>query len=249
MPTAQSGTVPRSAPLQAERRARPVATVFPTTLADEAAAVTGIAGAFIVRRRKLREAARTCLAGAGPLSRGSHASRMSKANEVGIPTTERQRLAEGLGVVLADTHTLYLTTHGYHWNVTGPMFPALHGLFEQQYNELWLAIDLVAERIRSLGHPAPFGCSAFARAATVHEGRAAGAMDMVADLAAGHQAVARTLRNLVPLGEKAGDQATLDLVARRLAAHEKAAWMLRATLQASTPASTPARRRGVRPTA
>jgi starvation-inducible DNA-binding protein len=167
----------------------------------------------------------------------------AKAVHVGMSSRGRQRVADGLGVLLADTHTLYLTTHGYHWNVTGPLFPALHTLFEQQYNELWLAVDQVAERIRSLDRPAPFGCSTFARQANVREGKAIEAMAMLADLVAGHEAAAHTVRTLWPVAETAGDQATLDLLAARLSAHEKATWMLRATSKGSAAIG----RRGLRP--
>lgn len=156
-----------------------------------------------------------------------------KAPELATRPTDRRRLADGLGILLADTHTLYATTHGYHWNVTGSMFPSLHTLFEQQYNELWLAVDLIAERIRSLGHPAPFGCSTFARQTTLREGKATEAAAMLSDLVTGHEAVARTLRRLSVVAEDSGDPATADLLVTRLSVHEKAAWMLRATLTGS----------------
>lgn len=154
----------------------------------------------------------------------------TKPEPAALPATDRKRMARELGVVLADTHTLYLTTHGYHWNVTGPTFPALHSLFEQQYNELWLAIDLIAERIRSLGHPAPFRASTFAEEGHLREGKATRANAMLEDLLHSHEAMAQTLHRTAAAAEKAGDQATMDMLVGRLAAHDKAAWMLRATL-------------------
>ena len=153
------------------------------------------------------------------------------AIDIGIAAKARKDIAQQLGTLLADTYTLYLKTHGYHWNVTGPMFQTLHLLFETQYNALWTAVDGVAERIRSLGHPAPAGYTAFAKLANVKEGKATEAMDMVADLVKGHETVARTIRGIWPLVEKHSDQSTIDLLTQRLSVHEKTAWMLRSLLE------------------
>lgn len=155
----------------------------------------------------------------------------SPAIDIGIPAAGRTAIADQLGRVLADTFTLYLKTHGYHWNVTGPMFQTLHTLFETQYNELWAAVDLLAERIRSLGHKAPASYAAFTALSSVKEGKASKALDMVRDLMQGHETVARTLRQAWPIVEKNGDQASLDVLTQRLAVHEKTAWMLRALLE------------------
>jgi starvation-inducible DNA-binding protein len=155
----------------------------------------------------------------------------SPAIDIGINGEAREGIANELGVLLADTYTLYLNTHGYHWNVKGPMFPTLHVLFEQHYNELWIAVDLVAERIRSLGHVAPTGYEAFSSLSTIKTGVAVDAMDMVADLVKGHEAVARTIRKMWALAEDAADQSTLDVLTQRLSVHEKTAWMLRVLLE------------------
>jgi starvation-inducible DNA-binding protein len=144
---------------------------------------------------------------------------------------DRKALAEGLGRLQADTFALYLKTHNYHWNVTGPMFRSLHLMFEEQYTELWTAGDEIAERIRSLGHTAPGTMAEFSRLATVPEEEAIPeAMDMVTRLAEGNEIVARTAREVVGIAERAGDVATADLGTRRVDVHEKSAWMLRATV-------------------
>jgi starvation-inducible DNA-binding protein len=144
---------------------------------------------------------------------------------------DRKELAEGLGRLQADTFALYLKTHNYHWNVTGPMFRSLHLMFEEQYTELWTAGDEIAERIRSLGHTAPGTMAEFSRLATVPEEEAIPeAMDMVTRLAEGNEIVARTAREVVGIAERAGDVATADLGTRRVDVHEKSAWMLRATV-------------------
>jgi starvation-inducible DNA-binding protein len=144
---------------------------------------------------------------------------------------DRKALAEGLGRLQADTFALYLKTHNYHWNVTGPMFRSLHLMFEEQYTELWTAGDEIAERIRSLGHTAPGTLAEFSRLATVPEEEAIPeAMDMVTRLAEGNEIVARTAREVVGIAERAGDVATADLGTRRVDVHEKSAWMLRATV-------------------
>lgn len=151
--------------------------------------------------------------------------------DLGIPDDARKTISEGLGHVLADTYTLYLKTHGYHWNVTGPMFQTLHVLFEEHYNELWTAVDDIAERIRSLGHPAPAGYAAFSERTSIGPDTDGDAMAMVADLVKGHETVARTIRGLWATAEAANDQGTLDILTQRLSVHEKTAWMLRSLLQ------------------
>ena len=149
--------------------------------------------------------------------------------DLGIAEPQRKELASGLGVLLADTYTLYLKSHNYHWNVEGPMFRTLHLMFEEHYNEMWLATDELAERIRSLGEPAPATYAEFSRLSSIDEPTGVPeAMEMVQDLVKGHEAVVRTARWLVGVAEEAQDQATADLATQRLAIHEKTAWMLRA---------------------
>jgi starvation-inducible DNA-binding protein len=135
--------------------------------------------------------------------------------------------------VLADTFTLYLTTHNFHWNVTGPMFSSLHVMFMEQYTELWNSIDLIAERIRSLGHYSPGSYSQFTKLSSVPDMPMdpPKALEMVRILVKGHEAVARTARALIPVTDKAGDEPTADLLTQRLAVHEQAAWMLRSLLE------------------
>jgi starvation-inducible DNA-binding protein len=152
--------------------------------------------------------------------------------EIGIEAKDRKAVAEGLGKLLADTYTLYLKTHNFHWNVTGPMFSALHLMFEQQYNELALAVDVIAERIRALGHPAPGSYAQFGRLTSVkEETQVPNAKSMILQLVDGQQTLARTARQVFPVAERAGDQATLDLLTQRLQVHEKSAWMLRSLLE------------------
>ena len=152
--------------------------------------------------------------------------------EIGISEQDRQRLADGLAKLLADTYTLYLKTHNFHWNVKGPMFQTLHLMFEQHYTELAMAVDLVAERIRALGHPAPGTYSAYAKLSSIPETDGVPqALDMVKLLVEGHEAVIRTARNVVSLAEETKDQATADLGTQRLQLHEKTAWMLRSLLE------------------
>lgn len=151
---------------------------------------------------------------------------------LGIPSSQRRAIAQGLAKLLADTYTLYLKTHNFHWNVTGPMFTSLHTLFEEHYTELALAVDLIAERIRALGEPAPGAWSDFSRLATVSEAQpvASGvpdAMEMVRTLLADHETVTRTARAVFPDAEEGHDEATADLLTQRLHVHEKTAWMLR----------------------
>jgi starvation-inducible DNA-binding protein len=151
--------------------------------------------------------------------------------DIGIAEDDRQAIAHGLSSLLADTYTLYLKTHNYHWNVTGPMFTTLHLMFEQQYTELALAVDLVAERIRALGVFAPGSYSAFAELSSIEEAKAVpSAEDMIRDLVADNEAVARTARAIFPVVEAAHDEPTADLLTQRLQVHEKTAWMLRSLL-------------------
>lgn len=152
--------------------------------------------------------------------------------DIGIRPKDRRAVAGGLAVLLADTYTLYLKTHNYHWNVTGPLFGELHTLFQAHYTELWQAIDEVAERIRALGEPAPGSYREFSKLSRVKdEAGAPAAMDMIRNLVKGHETVIKTAREILPVAEKAGDQVTVDFVTGRLQAHEKTAWMLRSHLE------------------
>lgn len=149
--------------------------------------------------------------------------------DTGLATEDREEIADGLAHLLADSYTLYLKTHAYHWNVEGPMFHSLHAMFEEQYLDLAAAVDLIAERIRALGEPAPGSYAAFAKLSTVSdEEDNPEAMGMVRRLLEGHEAVIRTGRKVVTVAEDAGDVATADLVTARIETHEKTAWMLRA---------------------
>jgi starvation-inducible DNA-binding protein len=151
--------------------------------------------------------------------------------DIGIPDAQRQAIAQGLSRVLADTYTLYLKTHNFHWNVEGPMFNTLHLMFETQYTELALAVDLIAERIRALGFPAPGSYRDFAELSSVED--AAGrpvAMDMIGQLAKDQETVVRTARAVFALADESNDQPTADLLTQRMQVHEKTAWMLRAML-------------------
>ena len=152
---------------------------------------------------------------------------------IGINEKDRAAIAAGLSGLLADTYTLYLTTHNFHWNVTGPMFNTLHQMFMAQYTELWAAVDPVAERIRSLGHPAPGSYAQFSKLASIPDAPASPpkALEMVRILVQGHEAVARTARQLFPLADKASDEPTADLLTQRLTVHEQTAWMLRSLLE------------------
>ncbi len=152
---------------------------------------------------------------------------------IGIGEKDRAAIAKGLSQLLADTYTLYLTTHNFHWNVTGPMFNSLHAMFMAQYTELWNAVDPVAERIRSLGHAAPGSYAQFGKLSSVPDapGTPPKAMEMVRILVQGHEAVARTARQLFPVVDKAGDEPTADLLTQRLTVHEQTAWMLRSLLE------------------
>lgn len=152
--------------------------------------------------------------------------------DIGIKKEDRARIAEGLSRLLADSYTLYLTTHNFHWNVTGPMFNTLHLMFEGQYTELAGAVDLIAERIRALGFLAPGSYREFEKLASLSQPEEApGAEKMIRLLVHGHEGVAKTARSVVPLADKASDEPTLDLITQRLQVHEKTAWMLRSLLE------------------
>ena len=152
--------------------------------------------------------------------------------DIGIPEAERRRIAEGLSRVLADSTVLYAKTHGFHWNVTGPMFNTLHLMFMEQYTELWNALDAIAERIRALGVQAPYGGSRIAALSSIPESEGTpAALAMVRELVEGHEAVARTIRSVFAVADEAGDQPTADLLTQRLQIHEKTAWMLRSLLE------------------
>ena len=153
--------------------------------------------------------------------------------DIGISKQGRAAIAEGLSRLLADTYTLYLTTHNFHWNVTGPMFNSLHEMFMTQYTELWNAVDPIAERIRALGHVAPGSYAEFGKLSSLADAPAEPpkAMKMVRILVEGHEAVARTARSLLPVVEAASDEPTTDILVQRLAVHEQTAWMLRSLLE------------------
>ena len=153
--------------------------------------------------------------------------------DIGINEKDRSEIAFGLSKLLADTYSLYLKTHNFHWNVTGPMFQTLHLMFETQYNELALAVDLIAERIRSLGLPAPGTYSEFARLSSIRETSGVPkAEEMIQILVEGQEAIVRTARSVFPVAENASDEATADLLTQRIQLHEKTAWMLRSLLEA-----------------
>ena len=150
---------------------------------------------------------------------------------IGIPEQQLEEIVERLSRVLADSYTLYLKTHSYHWNVVGPMFHSLHAMFMDEYSELALAVDEIAERIRALGAPAPGTYRQFAELSVIPEDTdVPNALEMVRRLMAGHEATARTIREALPLAESAPDQVSTDLLVRRLDVHEKTAWMLRSML-------------------
>jgi starvation-inducible DNA-binding protein len=152
--------------------------------------------------------------------------------DIGIPAQKRKQIADGLARLLADTYTLYLKTHNFHWNVTGPMFNTLHLMFEQQYSELALAVDAIAERIRALGYPAPGSYKAYARLSSIEEADdVPAAEEMIAQLVKGQEAVVRTARSVFPKVERANDEPTADLLTQRMQVHEKTAWMLRSMLE------------------
>ena len=149
---------------------------------------------------------------------------------IGIKAEDRKASAEAVARLMADTDTLYLKTHGYHWNVEGPHFQSLHNLFMEQYTEMWTAVDELAERVRALGHYAPSSYAAMSKLSSLTEEEGQPDWkDMVKTLAKGHEQVAKTARDVLRIAEDAGDDATADIVAPRVTLHEKTAWMLRAT--------------------
>jgi starvation-inducible DNA-binding protein len=159
-------------------------------------------------------------------------------SETGIGAGERKDIAESLAHLLADTYTLYTRTQGSHWNVTGPLFPQRHELFEKQYRELAEAVDEIAERIRALGHEAPGSLSQLSRMSSIPDGPAPSSpANMLRDLIVRHEALARTARSFIRLAEQAHDHATADLLTERMRAHEKTAWMLRSVDTTSPPRS------------
>jgi starvation-inducible DNA-binding protein len=151
---------------------------------------------------------------------------------IGISEKDREKIGDGLSRLLADSYTLYLKTHNFHWNVTGPMFQTLHLMFEAQYTELATAVDLIAERIRSLGEHAPGSYAEFGKLTSLKEADGVpSAKEMVRQLVQGHEAVAKSARSVFPAAEKAHDEATADLLTQRIQLHEKTAWMLRSLLE------------------
>jgi starvation-inducible DNA-binding protein len=154
------------------------------------------------------------------------------AIDIGISASHREKIVKGLSALLADSYTLYLMTHNFHWNVTGPQFNSLHAMFMAQYTEQWTALDQIAERIRALGHPAPGTYKEFVKLASIKEVEGVPkADDMVRHLVAAQEATARTARALFPVVEAANDQPTADMLTQRLDVHEKTAWMLRSLLE------------------
>ena len=152
--------------------------------------------------------------------------------DIGIDEKSREQIAQGLSRLLADTYTLYLKTHNYHWNVTGPMFPTLHVMFEGQYGALAIAVDDIAERIRALGVKAPGTYAEFIKLSSIKETQGdLSAQQMIAELVAGQEAVVKTARSIFPIVEECHDEPTADLLTQRMQIHEKTAWMLRSMLE------------------
>lgn len=152
--------------------------------------------------------------------------------DIGIKSSDRKKIVDGLAELLADSYTLYLMTHNFHWNVTGPQFNSLHQMFMTQYTEQWTALDLIAERIRALGYPAPGTYRQFVKLASIQEVEGVpSANDMIRHLVSAQEATARTARRLFPIVSGADDQPTADLLTQRLEVHEKTAWMLRSLLE------------------
>mgnify|MGYP001462604445 CR=1 FL=1 len=152
--------------------------------------------------------------------------------DIGIAEGERKKIVTGLSALLADSYTLYLMTHNFHWNVTGPQFNSLHNIFMAQYTEQWNALDIIAERIRALGFPAPGTYKEFVKLASIKEvDGVPKANDMVRHLVAAQEATARTARKLFPVVDEANDQPTADVLTQRIDIHEKTAWMLRSLLE------------------
>ena len=157
---------------------------------------------------------------------------MKSKIDIGIDEKHREEIAKGLSHLLADTYTLYLKTHNYHWNVTGPMFQTLHVMFEGQYNELALAVDSIAERIRALGVKAPGTYAEFAKLSSIKETTGdLTAQQMIAELVSGQESVVRTARSIFPIVDESHDEPTADLLTQRMQQHEKTAWMLRSMLE------------------
>jgi starvation-inducible DNA-binding protein len=158
---------------------------------------------------------------------------MKTKMDIGIDEKSREEIAKGLSRLLADTYTLYLKTHNFHWNVTGPMFQTLHVMFEGQYNELALAVDVIAERIRSLGVKAPGSYHDFSKLTCIKESTGDfSATQMIAELVEGQEAISKTARSIFPIVAEAHDEPTADLLTQRMQIHEKTAWMLRSMLEA-----------------
>jgi starvation-inducible DNA-binding protein len=201
----------------------------------------GCGGAYhhVTKLAVSAKAARPVAAGSSLKGEMEMSTRVSKAGrgvsreiDIGISEKDRAAIAGGLSKVLADTYTLYLQTHNFHWNVTGPMFNTLHLMFEAQYLELATAVDLIAERIRALGFPAPGTYRDYARLASIKEvDGVPQAEDMIRTLVKGQEAVARTARAVFPLVDKANDEPSADLLTQRMQVHEKTAWMLRSLLE------------------
>ena len=164
--------------------------------------------------------------------KSTEAKPKAPAINIGISAGNREKIADGLSRLLADSYSLYLMTHNFHWNVTGPMFNTLHVMFMGQYTEQWTALDLIAERIRALGFPAPGTYKTFGKLASIKEvDGVPKALDMVRHLVAAQEATARTARALFPVVDKARDEPTADLLTQRIEVHEKTAWMLRSLLE------------------
>lgn len=162
----------------------------------------------------------------------NHTDTTAPAIDIGISAENRYAIAQALSRLLADSYTLYLMTHNFHWNVTGPRFNDLHNMFMSQYTEMWTALDEIAERIRSLDFAAPGTYSALSSLSSIDEAEGVPeAMEMVQLLTRGHEAVAKTARAVLPLAENAADEVTADLITQRLTVHEKTAWMLRSILR------------------
>ncbi|SFN25101.1 starvation-inducible DNA-binding protein [Formivibrio citricus] len=168
------------------------------------------------------------------------------AINIGISEKDRERTAASLSQMLADSFTLYLKTHNFHWNVTGPMFQTLHIMFMDQYTELWNALDMIAERIRALGYPAPGSYARYMELSKIEgEDGVPKAKEMIRQLVAGQEAVIRAARETFKIADAAGDQSTADLMTQRMEIHEKNAWMLRSLLEDDTaePAPAPKKKR------
>ncbi len=159
-------------------------------------------------------------------------AKASQKIDIGISEKDRKSISQGLNRLLADSYTLYLMTHNFHWNVKGPMFNTLHLMFEGQYNELALAVDTIAERIRALGYPAPGTYSEFVALSSIKEVKGVPkAEEMIKHLVNAHESVIKTARSLFPAVEAASDEPTADLLTQRMQIHEKTAWMLRSLLE------------------